>query len=94
MNSSPEDRELYQKITDICFNNGGVTKSMADKLMIIITTSTAEAYKKGYITGGIDQLTNPTEAHPFTEDPARSSFKREFVSKAELKANPIYKETK
>ena len=31
------DEELYQSITDICFENGGVTKPMADKLMQLIT---------------------------------------------------------
>lgn len=31
------DEELYQSITDICFENGGVTKPMADKLMELIT---------------------------------------------------------
>jgi len=30
------DEELYQSITDICFENGGVTKPMADKLMQLI----------------------------------------------------------
>lgn len=31
------DEELYQSITDICFENGGVTKPMADKLMQLTT---------------------------------------------------------
>jgi len=31
------DEELYQSITDICFESGGVTKPMADKLMQLIT---------------------------------------------------------
>ena len=38
--TTPEDTELYQKITDTCFNNGGVTKRMADELMNLITLHT------------------------------------------------------
>ncbi len=39
MTTSPNemsDEELYQSITDICFENGGVTKPMADKLLKFI----------------------------------------------------------
>jgi len=38
--TTPEDTGLYQKITDTCFNNGGVTKRMADELMNLITLHT------------------------------------------------------
>ena len=62
MSNTLEHTELYQKITDICFENGGVTKPMVDKLMNLTTLHTQEAYKKGYIAGGIAHLTNPTEA--------------------------------
>lgn len=57
--STTVDTTLYQKITDICFENGGVTKPMVDKIMNLITLQTIEAYKKGYIDGGIAELTNP-----------------------------------
>ena len=40
-----EDTELYQKITDIFFNNGGVTKPMVDKLIDLITLHTQKAVK-------------------------------------------------
>lgn len=39
MTTSPNemsDEELYQSITDICFESGGVTKPMADKLLLLI----------------------------------------------------------
>ena len=43
MSNTPEDTELDQKITDICLDNGGVTKPMADKLMHLITLHTQKA---------------------------------------------------
>lgn len=54
------DEELYQSITDICFENGGVTKPMADKLMLPIKQH-REAYADeakviGYCIGYEDCL--------------------------------------
>ena len=43
MSNTLEHTELYQKITDICFENGGVTKPMVDKLMNLITLHTQKA---------------------------------------------------
>lgn len=37
--------ELRQAITDICFENGGVTKPMVDKLGALLSTSQREAEK-------------------------------------------------
>lgn len=37
------DKELRQRITDICFENGGVTKPMVDKLEALLSTSQREA---------------------------------------------------
>jgi hypothetical protein len=39
---SKDKFELYQKLTDVCFENGGVTKPMVDKLVAIV-----EAYTEG-----------------------------------------------
>jgi hypothetical protein len=33
--TSQSDSELYQQVTDICAENGGVTKSMVDKLVAL-----------------------------------------------------------
>lgn len=40
------DKELYQKITDICFENGGVTKPMVDRLYALFTKQLQEAEPK------------------------------------------------
>lgn len=74
---TPEDTELYQKITDICFENGGVTKPMVDKLLNLITLHTKKATYNAvndvinhsfgdwngadYAFDLLAQLTNPTE---------------------------------
>ena len=49
MSNTLEHTELYQKITDICFENGGVTKPMVDKLMNLITLHTQEAETRARI---------------------------------------------
>ena len=51
LGEQPEDRPiteptidtLYQKITDICFENGGATKPMVDKLYKLISDQVAKA---------------------------------------------------
>ena len=48
------DEELYQSITDICFESGGVTKPMADKLMQLITADR----KRVELGARIDELNN------------------------------------
>lgn len=55
------DKELYQKITDICFENGSVTKPMVDQLYALFAKQLEDAYKKGYIDGGIVTLTQDTK---------------------------------
>lgn len=37
--TQPNQSELYQALTDICFENGGVTKTMVDKLTAYITAN-------------------------------------------------------
>jgi len=59
LGEQPEDRPiteptidtLYQKITDICFENGGATKPMVDKLYKLISDQVAKA-----IEGALDQV--------------------------------------
>ena len=40
--------DLYQKITDICFENGGATKPMVDKLYGLISDQVAKAKLEGF----------------------------------------------
>lgn len=60
------NEELYQSITDICFENGGVTKPMADKLLQLLKQH-REAYaleenKNGFFAAcgvcGVENLEN------------------------------------
>ena len=43
MDNTEPTRDLYQKITDICFENGGATKPMVDKLYELISDQVAKA---------------------------------------------------
>ena len=66
---TPEDTELRDELClKLGYDDGIkgrqdilVTEDTVDNLMNLITLHTKEAYKKGYIDGGIAQLTNPTE---------------------------------
>jgi hypothetical protein len=75
MNNTPEDTEILKAIKK-CFTDNDMTEDgytdyedielfdtdkVISDLMNFITLHTKEAYKKGYIEGGIAQLTNPTE---------------------------------
>ena len=49
MSDTPNvDDALYQKITDICFENGAVTKPMVDRLYALFTEQLKEAEIRAY----------------------------------------------
>lgn len=63
--TQPNQSELYQALTDICFENGGVTKTMVDKLTAYITAnytpnSEVEQLKSriAWLEGKIEGLSN------------------------------------
>ena len=63
--TTPEDTELKLLLIDHFTNSMPiqVDRDYAEHLLDrVITLHTQEAYKKGYIAGGIAHLTNPTEA--------------------------------
>ena len=72
MNITPDEQELknklYSKIHDpyswrlVHDLDTDLTGDAMYDIMNLITLHTQEAYKKGYIAGGIAHLTNPTEA--------------------------------
>ena len=43
MSNTEPTIDLYQKITDICFENGGATKPMVDQLYELISDQVAKA---------------------------------------------------
>ena len=64
--TTPEDTHLREQIFNLMTEDDfpildEVNKKL-DSVMNLITLHTQEAYKKGYIAGGIAHLTNPTEA--------------------------------
>ena len=65
--TTPEDTELRDQITTHVIDAMGdfptpyLLEWHTDIFLSIITLRTIEAYKKGYIDGGIAHLTNPTE---------------------------------
>lgn len=40
---------IYQQITDICFENGGVNKPMVDKLDALVKVEVAKARHEGFV---------------------------------------------
>jgi len=68
LGEQPEDRPiteptidtLYQKITDICFENGGATKPMVDKLYKLISDQVAKAR--------IDELEHIVSGSEYSDD--------------------------
>ena len=79
LGEQPEDRPiteptidtLYQKITDICFENGGATKPMVDKLYKLISDQVAKARIDGireYADALIDLFVNPPAELGAAED--------------------------
>lgn len=61
--NSQDTSELYQKITDICFENGGVTKPMVDKLYALFTQSLATQKQEL-----LDWFENEIPDRPFIAD--------------------------
>jgi len=66
--TTPEDTELREAISNLPIIDPhdttvgeSIGRDNLDAIMDLITLHTQEAYKKGYIDGGIAQLTNPTE---------------------------------
>lgn len=54
-----------RKVNPVSFNNASIDvkptmkpEQIADELMALISQKITEAYKQGYIAGGIDTLTN------------------------------------
>jgi len=70
-NTEPTIDTLYQKITDICFENGGATKPMVDKLYKLISDQVAKARIDGireYADALIDLFVNPPAELGAAED--------------------------